>query len=867
MSYQFNIKDKIKYSRLHHPTNFLIDRVLIYKYGQCLLCFEYFLLKCNQLIFHLSVRVFNNQKTKSMSISNKTRIPPLIKICIGIISLTAAIFTANAQQSFTINGSITDIDNGETLFGASILLEGTTIGVVTNEYGFYSLSAPSGQYNLIISYMGYHSQVKEIQLNRDQKLNFELAEESTQLEEVVVTGDEPETVVLRKPEMSVAKMNIGTVKQMPVVLGEVDILKSLQMLPGVTNNGEGSGGLHVRGGAQDQNLILLDEAIIYNTSHLFGFFSVFNADAIKDMKLYKGGIPAKFGGRVSSVLDVRQKDGNNKNFEINGGVGAISSRLAVEGPLFKEKGSFLVAGRTSYAHLFLMLAGEENRASFYDLNLKANYELTDNDKVYLSGYFGRDVLKFGDIFDSYYGNSSGNLRWNHIFNDRLFSNMSAIVSRYNYKIGFDMEDFDWLASINSYNLKYDFKYYFNDRFKLDFGASGIFYEFDPGRLKPTSSESSINPLVLDQKKALESALYVNAEQKLSDRISLQYGLRYSRFNRLGGQVMNEYLNDLPVRYNSVLGIYESGVVIGETNYEKGDAIETFDNCEPRINIAYQLNDNSSVKAGFSRVAQYIHLLSNTTSVTPVDVWAPSGKFIKPQLSNQYALGYFRHINDQAYSVELEGYYKTVDNRIDYIDGSELIGQETIETEILNGESRAYGLELLFRKNKGHFTGWVAYTLSKSEQHTPGGRAGGLGINNGDWYNTPYDRTHDVSVAGTYRLNEKWSFGTNLVFQTGRPVTYPNGQYEYEDISVASYADRNSDRLPAYHRLDLSVNYQPGRRENARWKGEWVLGIYNVYNRKNAASISFGQNRETGANEATRTAIFGIVPSITYNFKF
>ncbi|AYN69721.1 TonB-dependent receptor [Euzebyella marina] len=802
-----------------------------------------------------------------MSISNKTRIPPLIKICIGIISLTAAIFTANAQQSFTINGSITDIDNGETLFGASILLEGTTIGVVTNEYGFYSLSAPSGQYNLIISYMGYHSQVKEIQLNRDQKLNFELAEESTQLEEVVVTGDEPETVVLRKPEMSVAKMNIGTVKQMPVVLGEVDILKSLHMLPGVTNNGEGSGGLHVRGGAQDQNLILLDEAIIYNTSHLFGFFSVFNADAIKDMKLYKGGIPAKFGGRVSSVLDVRQKDGNNKNFEINGGVGAISSRLAVEGPLFKEKGSFLVAGRTSYAHLFLMLAGEENRASFYDLNLKANYELTDNDKVYLSGYFGRDVLKFGDIFDSYYGNSSGNLRWNHIFNDRLFSNMSAIVSRYNYKIGFDMEDFDWLASINNYNLKYDFKYYFNDRFKLDFGASGIFYEFDPGRLKPTSSESSINPLVLDQKKALESALYVNAEQKLSERISLKYGLRYSRFNRLGGQVMNEYLNDLPVRYNSALGIYESGVVIGETYYEKGDAIETFDNWEPRINIAYQLNDNSSVKAGFSRVAQYIHLLSNTTSVTPVDVWAPSGKFIKPQLSNQYALGYFRHINDQAYSVELEGYYKTVDNRIDYIDGSELIGQETIETEILNGESRAYGLELLFRKNKGDLTGWVAYTLSKSEQRTPGGRAGGLGINNGDWYNTPYDRTHDVSVAGTYRLNEKWSFGTNLVFQTGRPVTYPNGQYEYEDISVASYSDRNSDRLPAYHRLDLSVNYQPDRRENSRWKGEWVLGIYNVYNRKNAASISFGQNRETGANEATRTAIFGIVPSITYNFKF
>ncbi|SHI89100.1 TonB-dependent receptor [Pseudozobellia thermophila] len=783
--------------------------------------------------------------------------------------LLALFFGLNlgAQEKFTISGKITDQNDGETLFGASVFLEGTSIGAISNEYGFYSITAPKGEYRLLISFMGYTGKYEEVVLDRNLKINFEISEQSTELNEVVVTAEEPERAVLRKPEMSVAKMNIATVKQMPVVLGEVDILKSLQMLPGVTNNAEGTGGFHVRGGAQDQNLILLDEAIIYNTSHLFGFFSVFNADAIKDMKLYKGGIPARFGGRVSSVLDVRQKDGNNKNFAMTGGIGLISSRLSVEGPILKDKGSFLIAGRTSYAHLLLKAAGEDNTASFYDLNLKTNYSINDKNKVYLSGYFGRDVLKFGNIFDSSYGNTSGNLRWNHIFNDRLFSNMSGIISKYDYDLGFTMEDFVWVASITNYNLKYDLKYYFNDRFKLDFGASGLLYDFDPGQIRPTSDTSSINRLALDKKRAFEAGVYINAEHRLTDKLSAQYGLRYSNFSRLGGQPISNYGNDLPVVYNADLGIYESGTAIGETDYGKGETIKTFGNFEPRVALAYQLNDASSVKAGFSRFAQYVHLLSNTAAVTPVDVWTPSGEYIEPQLSNQYALGYFRNFDGQAYSMEIETYYKTVDNRIDYIDGSDLIGQNTIETEILNGESRAYGLEVLLRKNEGRLTGWLAYTLSKSEQRTPGGRAGGSGINNGEWYHTPYDRTHDISLAGAYQLNEKLSFGANLVFQTGRPVTYPNGQYMYEGISVASYAPRNSDRLPAYHRLDLSLNYKPNRRPENRWKGEWVLGIYNVYNRKNAASISFGQNRETGANEATRTAIFGIVPSITYNFKF
>ena len=773
----------------------------------------------------------------------------------------------SAQEKYTISGIVKEANNGETAFGASVFLKGTTIGSITNEYGFFSITVPKGTYTLAVSYMGFEDMSQEITLDQNQKVNFEIKEQSTQLDEVVIVAEETERASLKKPEMSVSKLNIKTVKQMPVVLGEVDVIKSLQMLPGVTKNGEGASGFHVRGGAVDQNLVLLDEAIIYNTSHMLGFFSVFNADAIKDIKLYKGGIPARFGGRTSSVLDIRQKDGNSKNLSFTGGVGLISSRLAVEGPMFKDKGSFLVAGRSSYINLFLKAANEKNRLGFYDLNLKTNYNLNDNNKLYLSGYFGRDSFKFGKSFSSSYGNASGNLRWNHIFNDRLFSNLSLIYSKYDYDLEITNDEFDWISSINNYNIKYDLKYYANDAFKLDFGISGIYYDFDPGQVRPTSDTSPINPLSLDRKKAFESGLYVNAEHKITDKLTAQYGLRYSGFSRLGGQSMTNYANNQPVVYNNTLGIYERGTEVGETVYKKGESIKDFGNIEPRASLAYQLNESSSIKAGYSRSAQYIHLLSNTTSVTPLDVWTTSGKYIKPQLSNQYALGYFRNFNDKKYSLEVEGYYKTTDNRIDYIDGSKLIGQNTIETEILNGEARAYGLEFLLRKNEGRFTGWLAYTISKAEQKTPGGTAGGPGINKGNWYNSSFDRTHDFSITGAYELNKKWTFGGNLVFQTGRPVTYPNGQYQYEGQSIASFSDRNSDRLPAYHRLDISATYKPNRKPDRRWKGEWVFGIYNVYNHKNAASISFTQNQDLGINEATRTAIFAMVPSVTYNFKF
>lgn len=786
------------------------------------------------------------------------------KLLLSLLWFTSTMF---AQDNFTVSGVVTDTSNGETAFGASVYLKDTTIGAMTNAYGFYSITAPKGTYTLVVSYIGYASQNIEINLDKNQKINLELSPSNTTLDTVIIKAEESEQINIRSPQMSVAKVNVETIKKIPVVLGEVDLIKSIQLLPGVTNAGEGSGGFNVRGGAADQNLVLLDEAIIYNTSHLLGFFSVFNADAIKDVKLYKGGIPAKFGGRVSSVLDVRQKDGNNKAFHLTGGIGFISSRLAAEGPMFKDKGSFLIAGRGSYAHLFLKASGEENSANFYDLNLKTNYNLDDKNKLFLSGYFGRDDFNFGGNFKSGYGNASGNIRWNHLFNDRLFSNASLIYSKYDYELEFDSFEFDWVSSITNYNIKYDLSYYLNDQFKLNFGVSGIYYQFDPGQIEPTTSTSSINARQLDEKRALESGVYMNVEHKLTAKLTANYGLRLSAFSRLGGQSLLTYQNNLPVVYNKTLDIYERGTPVGSTNFSKSDPIKSFANLEPRLSLAYQLNNISSVKGGFSRTAQYIHLLSNTVAVTPLDVWAPSGTFIKPQLSNQYALGYVRRFKDKAFTLEVETYFKTVANRIDYIDGAELIAQNNIETEILNGESRAYGVEFLLRKTKGDFTGWIAYTLSKSEQRTPGGAAGGLGINNGEWYNTPYDRTHDFSFTGSYQLNRKWSFGANLIFQTGRPVTYPNGQYTFENLRIASFSSRNADRLTPYHRLDLSATWVPNKKSENKWKGEWVFGFYNVYNRRNAASISFGQNRETGLNEATRTAIFGIVPSVSYNFKF
>jgi hypothetical protein len=774
----------------------------------------------------------------------------------------------HAKQKFTLSGIITDANSNETLIGVNIVIPELKTGITTNEYGFYSLTLPKGIYKVQISSLGYQSIEETINLNKDTKNNFSLLGSETVLREVVIIDNKTKAEI-RKPEMSVNKLSISSIKKMPVVLGEVDVIKSLLLLPGVTNAGEGASGFNVRGGGADQNLILLDEATIFNSSHVFGFFSVFNPDAIKDLKLYKGGIPARFGGRASSVLDIYQKDGSSKGFHVNGGIGLITSRILAEGPLVKDKGSFLIGGRSSYAHLFLKLSEKQknNAAYFYDLNTKLSYKLNPNNNLYLSGYFGRDVFTLSKSFTNIYGNSTLNLRWNHLFSNKLFSNLSLIYSDYYYGLDLDFVGFKWDSGIKNYNIKYDFKNYISDKFKLNYGVNAIYYDFNPGTIKPADSNSGINYDQLDKKFAFEPALYINVEQEISEKLSLSYGLRFSMFYRLGQSTVNIYAADNPVTFNSDMQIYEKTSPIRTEFYGKNKVIQSYNNLEPRFSIGYELNDNQSLKASYNRMVQYLQLVSNTSSPTPLDVWTPSDRYIKPQIADQVAFGYFRNFKENAYSLEIETYYKEVQNRLDYIDGANLIANKAIEQVILNGQLRSYGLEIMFRKNEGRFNGWISYTLSKSEQQTPGRTPVETGINNGKWYNSVYDKSHNIAITGSYLLNKKWAFGSNFTFQTGQPVTYPNGHYDYLGIAIPSYGLRNENRLPAYHHLDISATLTPHKNENRSWKSEWVFSIYNLYNRKNAASINFRQNEDTGNNEAVKTSIFGIVPAVSYNFKF
>ncbi|MGZ9675361.1 TonB-dependent receptor [Flavobacterium sp. GNP001] len=775
---------------------------------------------------------------------------------------------ALAQDKFTLSGTVIDANSNETLIGVNVVVTELKTGVTTNEYGFYSITLPKGTYTVQVSYLGYKTIEQTLNLNQNVKNNFNLFGNETTLKEVIIT-DNKTKIDIKKPEMSVNKLSISAIKKMPVVLGEVDVLKSILLLPGVTNAGEGASGFNVRGGGADQNLILLDEATIFNSSHVFGFFSVFNPDAIKDLKLYKGGIPARFGGRASSVLDIYQKDGNSKDFHVNGGIGLISSRILAEGPLVKDKGSFLIGGRSSYAHLFLKLSEEQkdNAAYFYDLNTKLSYKLNPNNSLYLSGYFGRDVFSLRDSFSNIYGNTTVNLRWNHLFSEKLFSNLSLIYSDYYYGLDLDFVGFKWDSGIKNYNIKYDFKNYISDKFKLNYGMNSIYYEFNPGTIRPSKPDSGINFAQLDKKYAFEPALYLNADHDISNKISLSYGLRYSMFYRLGASDVNLYQDNNPVLFNPELKIYEKATPIGQKSFSRNQVIESFNYLEPRFSAAYQINDEQSIKASYNRMVQYLQLISNTSSPTPLDIWTPSDNFIKPQIADQVALGFFKNFSNDQYSFEVETYYKKVQNRLDYIDGADLIANNAIEQIILNGQLRSYGLELLLRKNEGKLNGWISYTLSRSEQQTPGRTPLETGINNGQWYNSVYDKLHNLAVTSSYTLNDKWSFGANFALQSGQPVTFPTGQYEYLDIVVPSYGLRNKNRLPAYHHLDIAATLTPKSNANRQWKGEWVFSIYNLYNRRNAASINFRQNADTGANEAVRTSIFGVVPAVSYNFKF
>ena len=769
---------------------------------------------------------------------------------------------AFTQKEYTLSGYIMNITDNELIIGANIVIPEKNIGVISNSYGFYSLTLNEGDYEITISSVGFKTKKIKINLSKNTSQNFYIEDEVEILDEVIVTNNSEE-IDLSKPIISLNIISGETIKQTPVLFGESDVLKTIQLLPGVSNAGEGSGGFNVRGGSADQNLILFDEAIIYNSSHLFGLFSIFNADAIKDVKLYKGGIPSSYGGRVSSVLDVFQKDGNSKEHKLNGGIGVISSRILAEGPLKKDVGSYLIATRGSYAHLFLKFTDIDNSAYFFDINTKSNFKINDHNTIYFSGYFGRDKFKLSNTFSNIYGNSTFNLRWNHLINEKTFSNTSLIFSDYYYGLTLDFIGFKWNSGIKNMNVKFDLKNYFSNNIQFNYGINSIFYEFNPGEINPINN-SGINFEKFARKYALENSLYFDVIQKVSNNFSVRYGLRINQFLRFRQNDLNSYKNNNPVEFDEALGIYREATKLGDfSDIKNSKIIKSFYNLEPRVNFSYKFK-NQSIKASYNRLNQYIHLISNTNAPAPLDVWAPSGPYLKPQKLDQFALGYKKQ-NKNGINLETELFYKKISNRLDYIDGADLVANKAVERILLPGIARAYGLEVLFKKNKGIHNYWLAYTLSKSEQKTSGRNIREIGINNGKWYNTGHDKTHDFSFVSKYIISKKLTLNTNFIFQTGQPTNYPVGQYTYLDLVVPNYGERNSRRLPNYHRLDISLTLKS--QKGKKYDSEWVFGIYNLYNRDNANSIFFRENSETLKNEAVQISIFGIVPSVTYNFKF
>jgi CarboxypepD_reg-like domain/TonB-dependent Receptor Plug Domain len=757
-----------------------------------------------------------------------------------------------AQDKFTVSGAVKDARTGEELIGASVRLkEKPSVGTITNEYGFYSLTLDKGTYTLLIDFIGYTQVERVLVLDKNQKLDVLIGETAKQLAEVVVSARKVDENI-RTAQMGVERIDIKDVANIPVLFGEKDILKTIQLLPGVKSAGEGQSGFFVRGGAVDQNLILLDEAPVYNANHLLGFFSTFNSDAIKDATLLKGNAPPQYGGRLSSVLDIKMNEGNNQNFGGSGGIGLISSKLNLEGPIEKDKSSFLVTGRRTYADLFLKLSPDSsinnNTLYFYDLNAKVNYKMSANDRLFLSGYFGRDKLGFGDQFGIDWGNTTGTARWNHVWNAKTFSNTSLIYSNYDYqiKIASGATDFRITSQIEDWNLKQEFQFFPNPSNSWRFGVNVIHHTVSPGNITNASTDGSgINIGNLQKRKSLESALYAGNEQELGDKWRLNYGLRFSMFNVLGG---SNYYN-----------IDAKGNIIDTLKYAAGEVVKTYVYLEPRVSVSYILNTSLSLKAAYARNTQNMHLLSNSTTSSPTDRWVSSSNFIKPEIADQVSIGYFQNFADNKYEFSAETYYKTMQNQVDYRDGADLRINDVVETELLFGKGRAYGIELLLRKKTGKFTGWIAYTLARTERQIEG-------VNNGNWYAARQDKTHDIAVVGIYQLNPKWTFGATWVYQTGNAVTFPSGKYTVADQILWYYTERNGYRMPAYHRLDFSATLQLKKRK--RWSSELAFSVYNAYGRENAYTIAFKESKtDPTKTEIEQTSLFKWIPSVSYNFKF
>lgn len=765
------------------------------------------------------------------------------------------------NEPLLISGYVRDAQTGEELIGATIANPSGTIGAVTNVYGFYSLRVPSGKDTLLCSYIGYKTVTQKINSSTDQVINIDLTSNQLLLSEVVIEADLQSSNV-DALQMSTHKLSAKKIQEMPAFLGEVDVIKSITLLPGVTTVGEGAAGFNVRGGTVDQNLVLLDEAPIYNSSHLFGFFSVFNADAIKDVQLYKGGIPSKYGGRISSVLDVRQKEGNMKGIHGKGGIGLVSSRFMLEGPIVKDKSSFLIAGRRTYADLLYRVVqpeGDDIGIYFYDFNTKLNYRFNDKDRLFLSGYFGNDVARLEDD-QLKWGNLTSTLRWTHIFNPALFFNTSLIYSQYNYQLEFkdDIQNVLWESKITNYHFKPEFTWFANAKNTVDFGAQFTLFNFNPGKV--TISDNSAEGFKVQEEKAIELGIYAGNEQKIGENLTLRYGLRYSRYHFLGPLEVSNYAPNLP---------REEENVIDTTRFNKNENIITFDGWEPRFSAAYKLGKSASVKASYQRVYQYQQLVSNSTSATPFDVWKSTDPHISPLNSHQVALGYFKKFKKKGFEVSAEAYYKTLENVIDYKNGANLLLTENIETALLTGNGRAYGAEFFLEKKFSKFNGWLAYTIGRTERQVKGDTPLNS-INNGEYYPSDYDKTHDVSFVLSYKASSRLSINVNFLYATGRPATYPDGRYQFEGIALPNYSSRNNERLPDYHRADLSITLKE-RDKGRNWSGSWTFSVYNLYARKNAYSIDFkpDQKSQNSFNtKADQLSILGSVfPSITYNIEF
>lgn len=764
-----------------------------------------------------------------------------------ILLLLIPALRGTAQQRFTVSGTISSKTKGETIIGATIRIGAAA--TTSNEYGFYSLTVEKGEYNVEASTVGMLTYTAAITIDKDLVLNIALEEMVKDLGEVVVSSRSRDRS-LSSPQMGVEKLSTKDIRYVPVLLGEKDIIKVVQLLPGVKSAGDGNSGFFVRGGAADQNLILLDEAPVYNASHLLGFFSTFNSDAIKDMTMYKAGMPAQYGGRLSSVLDIKMNEGNNQAYNVSGGIGLISTKLNVEGPIQKSKSSFLVTGRRTYVDAFLKLSKDStvntNKLSFYDLNAKANYILGEKDRLYISGYFGRDNLGVGSIFGLDWGNGTGTIRWNHIFNPKLFSNTSLIYSNYNYTISIrsGATDFDIFSQIRDWNFKEELQWYINSRNSMRMGVNSIFHTIRPGEVTATA-ESSVNSSRLQKRYSLENAAFVTNTWKASDKINVTYGLRATAFSVLGK--------------GDFYAIDSNGLVTDTFSYKKGQVVKTWLNAEPRLAISYQFKPDASIKASYARNVQNLHLISNSTTSSPTDKWLASTNIVKPEISDQYSVGFYKNFGS-VYELNVEAYYKDMQNQIDYRDGADIyINSDAIESQLLFGKGRAYGIEWLFKKKLGRFNGWVSYTLSKTERKING-------ISNNEWYNARQDRTHDIAVVGIYQLNDKWTFSANWIYYTGSAVTFPAGKYRIDDQTVYYFTERNGYRMPAYHRLDLGATLV--LKQKKRFSSELTISLYNAYGRENAYTIMFRDGKDDpNKTEAVQTALFKYIPSVTYNFKF